>query len=357
MFDLSVTEGGDVGRLGERWRGANFQECAAASRVPPRFGPPPDADAAGSRRKNDRRMSIQSRLRLPHCNSAATTTLSTMSTKTTQKPRSAWVHFLMDADRRDALRAANPKAKFGKISKLLAAQWRQMDDEAKAHYVRLSKGEQSNYTAPNKGAIKARAQAKVRQFVANLAEKPSPPAAKQASSPATKKRKYNSRPAVCSQFPFSGEVIQKSHRPSQEQRLARWQKSQKAKPVEQKSEPVEQKSDPVEEDQAENQKRTYSRRPVICKTFPYAASLFGDQLHGGPWMSHEDRLARHLQRIQDSEKRRKTPKAVANERRVPRPIFLNVFPFAAKLTLAGTDAAPQKSHKIRQAAWLARTIA
>ena len=73
-------------------------------------------------------------------------------------------------------------------------------------------------------------------------------------------------------------------------------------------------------------------------------------------MSHEERLDRHLQRIQDSEKRLKTKSRQVAIQRRRRPIFLNVFHFAAKLTMEGTDAPAQVDHKTRQAAWLARTI-
>ena len=62
-----------------------------------------------------------------------------------QKPRTPYVHFLMDATHRDALKAQHPTAKFGELSGLLGQKWKAMDADERAPYLKKAEAERSTY--------------------------------------------------------------------------------------------------------------------------------------------------------------------------------------------------------------------
>ena len=92
-------------------------------------------------------------------------------TGTTQKPRSPYVHYLMDPAPREALRLAHPNAKFGELSALLGAQWKQMDESERLPYVQKSTSERQTYVPPETGAVRKRALKKVRLLVIEVPKK------------------------------------------------------------------------------------------------------------------------------------------------------------------------------------------
>jgi hypothetical protein len=71
-----------------------------------------------------------------------------------KRARSAYTLYSMDPKVRDAVKAANPDASFGDLSKVISAQWKALSPEAKAPYEETSNAEKAK-VAEQKAAIAA----------------------------------------------------------------------------------------------------------------------------------------------------------------------------------------------------------
>ena len=219
-----------------------------------------------------------------------------------QRPRSAWIHFLMDKKHRSEVRSAHPSATFGTVSKLLGQQWKALDADARIPYERIAERERDAYVAPVKGAVKARALEKVRNFVASL-----PSAPQESVAPLA---------VVTDTSPPSDPVVTDTSPPSDAESTA-------------------------------TTRRTYRARAIVCKTFPFAGSLFQ-----GPNLTREERLTRRYKRIKATELRRAGARTKVRATHRRRPLCCSMFPFAASLFTAPTKV----SHEIRLETWLQSTL-
>ena len=250
-------------------------------------------------------------------------------TGTTQKPRSPYVHYLMDPAPREALRLAHPNAKFGELSALLGAQWKQMDESERLPYVQKSTSERQTYVAPVSGAVRKRALKKVRLLVEQL----------QAD---TETKPRVRAPDIDPSKPPPGVIF----RNGKTIPVARHGRAPTA--------PV---SKPTESPVADTERRAYHARPVICKTFPFGSIVMEGTNHP-PCLSHEVRLERHQRRLRATERRLRTrakAKAKAKAKTTPkrwRPVVCRTFQFAASLMMDGIDQPQQQSHADRHARWV-----
>jgi Fe-S-cluster containining protein len=243
--------------------------------------------------------------------------LTTMAVATSaQKPRSAYIHFLMDPERRRAAREELPKAKFGELSRHLGSIWKDMDEASRTPYINKSKAEQTAYVPRQKGDIKRRAKAKVEALVASLQEPV---------------RKLDVTPAR-TQAPVSDSSTEDDSPPT--------------------SPTPTQTSDEV-------QRRRYEARPMVCKTFPFGGGMVMGGIRSAPKLSHAERLERHYQRLKATEhrlnkKNKSNAKPKSKFRR--RPIFCSTFPFAAALIMDGTIHPTKVSDEVRHERWMQRTL-
>jgi hypothetical protein len=197
----------------------------------------------------------------------------------------------MDKKHRNEVRSAHPSATFGTVSKLLGQQWKALDADARSPYERIAERERDAYVAPVKGVVKARALEKVRNFVASL-----PSAPQESVAPLA--------------------VVTDTSPPSDAESTA-------------------------------TTRRTYRARAIVCKTFPFAGSLFQ-----GPNLTREERLTRHYKRIKATELRRAGARTKVRATHRRRPLCCSMFPFAASLFTAPTKV----SHEIRLETWLQSTL-
>ena len=175
----------------------------------------------------------------------------------TQKPRSAYIHFLMDPARRQAARELLPDAKFGELSRHLGNIWKDLDEASRAPYVNKSKAEQAAYVPRANGDIKRRAKVKVEALVASLKE---PVRKLEVTLPRQKETVVGSPPASPTTSSDDGS------------------------------------------------KRRYEPRPVVCKTFPFGGGMVMGGTSATPKLSHAERLERHYQRLKATEERIETMK-------------------------------------------------
>ena len=208
----------------------------------------------------------------------------------------------MDKKHRSEVRSAHPSATFGTVSKLLGQQWKALDADARIPYERIAERERDAYVAPVKGAVKARALENVRNFVASL-----PSAPQESVAPLA---------VVTDTSPPSDPVVTDTSPPSDAESTA-------------------------------TTRRTYRARAIVCKTFPFAGSLFQ-----GPNLTREERLTRRYKRIKATELRRAGARTKVRATHRRRPLCCSMFPFAASLFTAPTKV----SHEIRLETWLQSTL-